>query len=331
MSMTAQTLVKTAVGKARHGDGVIVEDLAPNCTRITDKPIGHKLIVYTTASGFPMLDSVGWQVTLPEAQATQLVTAWIDGAALPVKAETAEKDGNALPTPEIQGLFDMLFRAAFDATARWAAADNWPVSSGNDREWTLTGPWEARLTFMARTDETGQLTGASWVGRGADGVSICNHGGVEAALEAARSWAAGLDELPVLTPAGLRARRQALGLSQADLAVVVGASQAAVAQWESGGRAPRDPAQVSTALTKVEDQVSDITQQLIQVAKARSDHDYANVSFLITPASNTIDSGDLLPALHRTATGRAFDQLRRDGYHPIILEAQRVALPPKKN
>lgn len=222
----------------------------------------------------------------------------------------------ALPASEAQRLFDMIFQAAADATAPGAAADDWPVATGDDHEWTLAGPWGARLTFIARTDETGQLTRVSWTGRGADGASIHNHGGVVAATAVTRRWAADLDELPALTPAGLRARRQALGLSQAEVADLLGVSQAAYTQWEAGTRAPRNPGQVSSTLAAIEDQVHDLAQQLTRDARAHADHDSTRVATLVS--SSPANSGGLLPALHRTATGRAYAQLRRAGYHPII-------------
>lgn len=223
------------------------------------------------------------------------------------------------PASEDQRMFDAIFQAAVETTAPGAAADDWPVGSGDDREWILAGPWGAHLTVTARTDETGRLTGVAWTGRGADGASTNNHGGIEAAIAAARSWAAGLDELPALTPTGLKARRQALGLSQAELGNILDVSQAAVAQWESGAKAPRNPTQVATALASAENELHNFTQQLVQAAKKHADHAGTKVVTLTTFSSgDLIDRVELSPALHRTATGRAFDQLWRAGYHPII-------------
>lgn len=223
------------------------------------------------------------------------------------------------PASEAQRMFDAIFQAAVETTAPGAAADDWPVGSGDDREWILAGPWGAHLTVTARTDETGRLTGVAWTGRGADGASTNNHGGIEAAIAAARSWAAGLDELPALTPTGLKARRQALGLSQAELGNILDVSQAAVAQWESGAKAPRNPTQVATALASAENEFHNFTQQLVQAAKKHADHAGTKVVTLTTFSSgDLIDRVELSPALHRTATGRAFDQLWRAGYHPII-------------
>ena len=317
MSMTAHTLATVAVGKARRGD-IIVEDLTATSARITvnDDAGTRELTVYTTVSGFPMLADRHRQVTLPEAEAVRALTAWIAGVELPADADEEVATCTEI---EAQRVFDAIFQAAADATAPGAAADDWPVGSGDDREWILVGPWGARLTFTARTDETGRLTGISWSGRGADGASIHSHGGVEAATAVARQWAAGLDELPALTPAGLRARRQALGLSQAELANILGVSQAAYAQWETGTRAPRNPAQVSATLADTEDQVNDLAQQLARAAKTHADHDSTRVGTLTTLVnSSPVNSGGLSPALHRTATGHAYAQLRRAGYHPII-------------
>lgn len=317
MSMTAHTLATVAVGKARRDD-VVVEALTPTSARITvnDDAGARELTVYGTADGFPLLVDGCRQVTLPDAEAVRALTAWIAGAELP-----AEADEGADASVEAEGerLFNTIFRAAADATAPGAADDDWPVESGNGQQSILGGPWGANLTFIARTDETGRLTGVSWSGRGADGASIHNHGGLEAAIAVARSWAAGLDELPALTPAGLRARRQALGLSQAELGDVIDASQAAIAQWETGTRAPRNPAQVAAALAAAEDRLRRFTQQLTQTAKKHADHAGTRVVILTTLSSGSpIDSADLTPALHRTATGHAYAQLRRDGYHPII-------------
>ena len=317
MSMTAHTLATVAVGKAHRSD-IVVESLTAASARIVvnDDAGTRELTVYTTVSGFPMLADEHRQVTLPEAEAVRALATWVDGAELPTDAD---EEVAARTEVEAQRMFDVISQAAVDATAPGAAADGSPVGFGDDREWILAGPWGARLTFMARTDETGRLTGMSWSGRGADGASIHNHGGLEVATAVARQWAAGLDELPALTPAGLRARRQALGLSQAELGDVIDASQAAITQWENGARAPRNPTQVATALAAAEDQLHHFTQQLAQTAKDRADHAGTKVVILTTLSSGSlIDNADLTPALHRTATGRAFDQLRQAGYHPII-------------
>lgn len=63
-----------------------------------------------------------------------------------------------------------------------------------------------------------------------------------------------------MTPIELRARRAALGLSQVDLAAVLGTSQAAVSHWEAGARSPRDPQFLEDHLTALEDTVTFLTE-----------------------------------------------------------------------
>lgn len=313
MSMTAQTLARTAVGKAR-GDAV-VEALTPTsaAVNVIDEDEEERVLtVYTTVSGFPLLVDSHRQVTLPEAEAVRAVAAWVDGAELPTDAD---EEVSAQAEIETQRLFDAIFRAAADATAPEAEADDWPVGSGDDREWILAGPWGSHLTFTARTDATGRLTGVSWSGRGADGAGINGYGGIAGAVATARRWAQGLDALPALTPVGLRARRQALGLSQAEIAELLDVSQAAYAQWESGTRAPKDPVQVAADLATIEDTLTTRTQEVATAAKARARNEDTKTVTLIAYATR---SGGPDEALSRTAAARAAYQLRHDGYTPII-------------
>jgi transcriptional regulator with XRE-family HTH domain len=55
-----------------------------------------------------------------------------------------------------------------------------------------------------------------------------------------------------LTPAALRTRRAALGLSQAALAARLGASVTTLARWERGEHAIAHPEMVDLALTALE-------------------------------------------------------------------------------
>jgi len=51
-----------------------------------------------------------------------------------------------------------------------------------------------------------------------------------------------------MTGADIRARRQALGLSQAQLARALGVSRLTVAHWEQGVQRPANPAVISRVL-----------------------------------------------------------------------------------
>lgn len=313
MSMSVHTLATVAVSRVRRGD-ILVEDLTPTSARITvtNKDSERALTVYGTADGFPLLVDGCRQVTLPDAEAVQAAAAWVDGAELPAELD---EDADASAETEGERLFDTIFRAAADATAPGAADDDWPVESGNGQQSILGGPWGATLTFIARTDETGRLTGVSWSGRSANGAGIHGFGKIAGAVTAARRWAEGLDALPALTPVGLRARRQALGLSQTELAELLGVSQPAYAQWESGTRAPRDPAQVAATLADIEDGLTTRTQKIAHAAQADADAEGTKTVTLIAYATR---SGGPDEALSRTATGLAHRQLRHDGYKPII-------------
>ena len=51
-----------------------------------------------------------------------------------------------------------------------------------------------------------------------------------------------------LTPVGLRCRREALGLSRADLAEIFDVNEGTIRSWEIGKSEPRDPLSVHMTL-----------------------------------------------------------------------------------
>lgn len=61
----------------------------------------------------------------------------------------------------------------------------------------------------------------------------------------------------------LRARREALGLSQGSLASLLGVSQAAIARWESGGRAI--PSTLDEEIAVQEEIVEQLVDHAVQV------------------------------------------------------------------
>lgn len=56
-----------------------------------------------------------------------------------------------------------------------------------------------------------------------------------------------------LTPAGLRCRREALGLSRADLGNLLNVGEGTIRSWEIGKSEPRDPISIHMLLGALED------------------------------------------------------------------------------
>ena len=65
-----------------------------------------------------------------------------------------------------------------------------------------------------------------------------------------------------LTPAGLRCRRKALGLSRAELGALVSASEGVIRSWEIGKTWPRDPISIHMCLATLEDAALDCVDKL---------------------------------------------------------------------
>lgn len=65
-----------------------------------------------------------------------------------------------------------------------------------------------------------------------------------------------------LTPAGLRCRRKALGLSRAEFGAIVDANEGAIRSWEIGKTRPRDPLSIHMLLGNLEDAALDCVDAL---------------------------------------------------------------------
>lgn len=73
-----------------------------------------------------------------------------------------------------------------------------------------------------------------------------------------------------MRPLELKARREALGLSQASLSLLLNVSQPTIAQWESGSRSPRDPVSIDLTLTQLEDLQDQLIDELCETAQHSS-------------------------------------------------------------
>lgn len=69
-----------------------------------------------------------------------------------------------------------------------------------------------------------------------------------------------------ITPAGLRCRRKALGLTRAELGNLIEAPESAIRSWEIGKGAPRDPISVHMLLGNLEDAALDCVDELTAAA-----------------------------------------------------------------
>lgn len=65
-----------------------------------------------------------------------------------------------------------------------------------------------------------------------------------------------------LTPAGIRCRRKALGLTRAELGDLIDAPESAIRSWEIGKGTPRDPISVHMLLGNLEDAALDCVDEL---------------------------------------------------------------------
>lgn len=73
-----------------------------------------------------------------------------------------------------------------------------------------------------------------------------------------------------MDPIEIKARREALGLNQEDMAAILGVKQITVSQWEAGLRSPRDPADVALRLANIEDVHDKIIDDLCEAAEHAS-------------------------------------------------------------
>lgn len=69
-----------------------------------------------------------------------------------------------------------------------------------------------------------------------------------------------------LTPAGLRCRRKALGMSRGDLAAALDVNEGAIRSWEIGKTWPRDPISIHMLLGNLEDAALDCVDALTDPA-----------------------------------------------------------------
>lgn len=138
-----------------------------------------------------------------------------------------------------------------------------------------------------------------------------------------------------ISPLEIRARREAVGLSQADAARAIGLmatpprplKQVSWSRWETGTHAPRDWAEIDSALGWLEDRSAALRDAAIASAADAAGSGGADPVAVETYATDrdfwaadTRASELLLPAaFHRAATARAAAVLRAEYRIPAVI------------
>ena len=117
-----------------------------------------------------------------------------------------------------------------------------------------------------------------------------------------------------LTPAGLRCRRKALGMSRGDLAALLDVNEGAIRSWEIDKTWPRDPLSIHMLLGNLEDAALDCVDKL--TAPADDEDEDEDVRVIPTALISYVDQAtyergcewaDLLPlSTYQACVGRAF-------------------------
>lgn len=115
-----------------------------------------------------------------------------------------------------------------------------------------------------------------------------------------------------LTPAGLRCRRKALGMSRGDLAEALDVNKGVIRSWEIGKTWPRDPISIHMLLGNLEDAALDCVDELT----APADDEIEDVRVVPTALFSYVDqasyeqgcewAGRLPLSTYQACVGRAF-------------------------
>ena len=121
-----------------------------------------------------------------------------------------------------------------------------------------------------------------------------------------------------LTPVGLRCRREALGMSRADLAKVLKVNEGVIRSWEIGKSEPRDPLSVHMILGNHEDEALECLDELLAPIEDQDETVRSLPTALIAYSTqadyeqHTRWAQRLPLAAYRACVGRAFQLLSDD-------------------
>ena len=115
-----------------------------------------------------------------------------------------------------------------------------------------------------------------------------------------------------LTPAGLRCRRKALGMSRGDLASLLDVNDGVIRSWEIGKTWPRDPVSIHMLLGSIEDEALNCVDELTAPADDENDDVRAVQAALFSYVDQAAyergcEWADRLPlSTYQACVGRAF-------------------------
>lgn len=121
-----------------------------------------------------------------------------------------------------------------------------------------------------------------------------------------------------LTPVGLRCRREALGLSRADLAEIFDVNEGTIRSWEISKSEPRDPLSVHMTLGNLEDTALECLDELLAPIEDQDETVRSLPTALIAYSTqadyeqHTRWAQRLPLAAYRACVGRAFQLLSDD-------------------
>lgn len=121
-------------------------------------------------------------------------------------------------------------------------------------------------------------------------------------------------------PPSFAARREALCLSQEDMAAIYGVKQNTISQWENGTRSPRDPQQVMGILSAFESEFLYLVDRYFNAG--RQAIELPDFALFPTQADYVQEAPELAAQgipwkLHRAAVAHAHMKLRAEGYGTI--------------
>lgn len=121
-----------------------------------------------------------------------------------------------------------------------------------------------------------------------------------------------------LTPVGLRCRREALGMTRADLAKVLKVNEGAIRSWEIGKSEPRNPLSVHMILGNLEDEALECLDELLAPIEDQDETVRSLPTALIAYSTqadyeqHTRWAQRLPLAVYRACVGRAFQLISDD-------------------